>query len=90
MRLWQTKPRLEERIECLVANQRLPAISGRTCHEGCTWVTPSHRRRGIATRLVSTMRALALLKWEPNWIFGFLQPEVTGRELPREHTVIAT
>lgn len=76
MRLWQTRPGPLEQLKSMVAAPRLPTIHGRTCHEGCTWVAPSHRRRGVASRLVSTMRALALLKWEPNWIFGFLRPEV--------------
>ncbi len=76
MRLWQNRPGPLERLKSLVATPRLPTINGRTCHEGCTWVAAPHRRQGIAARLVGTMRALALLKWEPNWIFGFLRPEV--------------
>lgn len=76
MRLWQTKPVPRERIGCKVGKPDLPAIRGRTCHEGSTWVAASHRRKGIATRLVAMMRAFALLKWQPSWIFGFVQPSV--------------
>ena len=75
MRIWQNKPCLGERLEYLSVTKGLPKIRGQTCHEGCTWVSPAYRRRGIAARLVSTMRALALVRWKPQWIFGFLRPE---------------
>lgn len=76
MRIWQNRPCPRETLECLVSADELPSIGGRVCHEGCTWVSPSQRRRGIAARLVRLMRALALARWKPSWVFGFLQPEI--------------
>ncbi len=76
MRVWQNKAPIAGSLECLSAPTNLPTMRGRVCHDGGAWVDPAYRRRGLATRITRLMHARAILRWQPDWINGFVPPHI--------------
>lgn len=47
-------------------------IRGKTCYHGEVWLTESWRGTGMSTVLVRLAFALCLLRWSPDYVFGFM------------------
>jgi len=60
-----------ERFE--VSGTSASAISGRVVHGGAFWVHADYRRQGLASFVPRITRACAFARWNPGFIWGFVE-----------------
>jgi hypothetical protein len=61
---------------------RAPAlrqITGKVCYHGEIWLDQSLRGKGLSALLPRLLLALALLKWSPDYVFGFVPTKIAYR-----------
>lgn len=51
-------------------------ISGNVCYHGELWLSPKYRGHGLTLSLSKLLMALALQRWEPDYLFGMAQPGI--------------
>jgi len=49
-----------------------PVFGGRVGHAGGMWIDPQHRKRGLPFLLTRMKRAIAMLRFDPDWECGLL------------------
>jgi hypothetical protein len=63
----------------------LHAISGRVCYHGEIWLDESLRGKGLSAVLPRLLLALVLLKWSPDYVFGFVPTKLAYRGLQAQY-----
>jgi len=67
---------------------RAPAlrdISGQVCYHGEIWLDESLRGRGLSAILPRLLLALVLMKWSPDYVFGFVPTKLAYRGLQAQY-----
>lgn len=57
-------------------------ISGVVVEHGEMWIAPDARKRGLAGHLARLALALALLKWVPDYVYGYVSEELVLNGFP--------
>jgi hypothetical protein len=53
-------------------------VTGRTAYHGDLYIHPAHREGGLATKLSRLLIALAVLKWDPEYIWGYITEKLVN------------
>ncbi len=57
-------------------------ITGQVIYHGEMWVDPELRKYRLATTLARLAQAIALMRWNPDFIYGFVSSKLTQRGFP--------
>ncbi len=57
-------------------------ITGQVIYHGEMWVDPELRKYKLAATLARLAQAIALLRWNPDFIYGFVDSKLTQRGFP--------
>lgn len=62
-------------------------MSGTICHHGEVWLNPNAdvRGKGLAVCLPRLGVALALMRWQPDFIYGFVHPDLVLKGIPARY-----
>lgn len=52
-------------------------LTGKAVYHGEMWISESLRGQRLAPKLSRMAHAAAVLKWQPDFIYGFMEPEMT-------------
>lgn len=63
------------------------AMQGVVCHHGEVWLNPAGqvRGKGMAVCLPRLGLALALMRWQPDYIYGFVHPDLVLKGIPARY-----
>lgn len=75
-------PGLDMETDVDRSSLRAPAlrqITGRVCYHGEIWLDELLRGRGLSALLPRLLLALVLMKWSPDYVFGFVPTKIAYR-----------
>lgn len=75
-------PGLDMEMDVNRDSLRAPAlrqITGRVCYHGEIWLDESLRGKGLSALLPRLLLALVLIKWSPDYVFGFVPTKIAYR-----------
>ncbi len=87
LRLFYDEPRRDARAgeSCEVFSSAAKRMRGRISYNGGMWVHPTWRQGAARLRLSAVMarisRALSILRWRPDYVFGLAEPVIAEKGL---------
>lgn len=60
-------------------------ISGNVCYHGEIWLDPSLRGQGLSAVLPRLLLALVLMRWAPDFVFGFVPTKLAYRGIQAQY-----
>lgn len=81
-------PGLDMETDVQRDSMRAPAlqqISGRVCYHGEIWLDESLRGKGLSAVLPRLLLALVLVKWSPDYVFGFVPTKLAYRGVQAQY-----